>query len=415
MLVRTRLISALPVQVVLPLLFATNGLFLGMWIASIPEVTGRLNLTHGELGTALSAFPLGGLVAFPLAAVLMNRLSSRATILGFGLLRALTFPFLATATSDVNLAIVLAIVGFAHGGLDVSLNAQGVDVERHTGGAILSRCHAAYSVGTLSGSLGAGLLEQIGFDVVPLFLIPTLLGGAIFALSRHKLVEAKRPATPVATRAGGGSGWRGLNVLPYALGIVLAIAFVTEIADEAICDWFSIYLREDIQSLPAAAALDYSVFAFAILLGRIFGDGISNHVPPLRILQVSGAVAGVGMIIGVSVNTTAGMMVGTAIAGLGYSLILPTIYRLAGSIPNFPESAALAAVATAVYLGYLVGPLVIGPVSNATSLRFALAGVGVLFFLVPVLGRMGEASSGRLTPAPAYAAASGQDRTSRDG
>src|SRR5665811_929626 len=105
----------LPAQVALPLLFATNGLFLGMWIASIPEITGKLYLTQGELGTVLSAFPLGGLAAFPLAAVLMGRAGSRVSILAFAILRIVAFPLLAIAASDVGLAGALAIVGFAHG------------------------------------------------------------------------------------------------------------------------------------------------------------------------------------------------------------------------------------------------------------------------------------------------------------
>lgn len=100
--------------------------------------------------------------------------------------------------------------------------------------------------------------------------------------------------------------------------------------------------------------------------------------------------------------------------GLGYSLILPTLYRIAGSLPAIAPSIALATVAAAVYLGYMVGPLVIGPVSNLTSLLLALAGVGILFLAVPVLARMGESSAGARTLAPAYAPATTAQSGSKD-
>ncbi len=60
---------------------------------------------------------------------------------------------------------------------------------------------------------------------------------------------------------------------------------------------------------------------------------------------------------------------------------------------NVAWSTALATIATSVYLGYLVGPLIIGPIANATSLRLALVGVGILFLSDPALARVGQTSS----------------------
>jgi hypothetical protein len=55
---------------------------------------------------------------------------------------------------------------------------------------------------------------------------------------------------------------------------------------------------------------------------------------------------------------------------------------------------------TTIYLGYMVGPMVIGPISGAISLRAALIMVGALCFLIPVVASLPRMTS----PQPAVEA-----------
>jgi MFS family permease len=111
----------------------------------------------------------------------------------------------------------------------------------------------------------------------------------------------------------------------------------------------------------------------------------------MRILQIAGTMGAAGLLIGTIIHTPAAMLVGIAIIGLGFSAIYPTLYRLAGNAPDISRASGLATIATIAYLGFMIGPLIIGPLASATSLRAALIGVGVMCILIPMLGR----SSGR--------------------
>ena len=119
------------------------------------------------------------------------------------------------------------------------------------------------------------------------------------------------------------------------------IAFISEILDETVTEWLNIYLDNDIESGPAAASLGYSLYTSALLAGRLVGDSVSRHVSPIRILQVGGLVAGGAMLVGIGINTENAILMTTGVVGLGTSLILPTIYRLAGSAPGVRKTRPL--------------------------------------------------------------------------
>ena len=61
-----------------------------------------------------------------------------------------------------------------------------------------------------------------------------------------------------------------------------------------------------------------------------------------------------------------------AIVGLGLANLVPVFFGAAGRIPGQTPGAAIAALATIGYSGFVVGPPCIGVVADATSLRLAL-------------------------------------------
>ncbi len=387
----------IPPPFALLLLYATSGLIWGVWIQRLPVVARRLELTNADLGIVLPAFPIGAIVAFQLVAIISARFQSRTTLVAFGLLRAAVFPLLGLATDMVTLMVALALSGFAHGGLEVSLNRQGVAIERQLGRPILARGAAANSIGTLLSAGGIWLGTRFGLPYFTPFLIATIVGLIMFAAFGRYLIgdDPAVRADPVEQPA------RRRWVPPPALWMLLVIAFVAEILDETVTEWLNIYLDNDIESGPAVATIGYSLYTTALLAGRLAGDSISRYVSPPRILQVGGLVGGIAMLVGIGINTENAILITTGVIGLGTSLILPTIFRVAGSTPGIPSTQALAMASTTIYLGYMVGPMVIGPVSEAVSLRTALLIVGGLCFLIPVVASLPRMTA--TVPEPALA------------
>ncbi|MBA2714188.1 MAG: MFS transporter, partial [Rubrobacteraceae bacterium] len=61
-----------------------------------------------------------------------------------------------------------------------------------------------------------------------------------------------------------------------------------------------------------------------------------------------------------------------ACAGAGFSIVFPTALSAAGRTGNMATGPALAAVSTAAYTGFLIGPPFIGFLAELTNLGNAL-------------------------------------------
>jgi MFS family permease len=65
------------------------------------------------------------------------------------------------------------------------------------------------------------------------------------------------------------------------------------------------------------------------------------------------------------------------LVGLGVSSIVPTVYSAAGKHGKVPPGIALATVSSVSFLGFLMGPPLIGYISEIASLRYSFAVIGV--------------------------------------
>jgi MFS family permease len=217
-------------------------------------------------------------------------------------------------------------------------------------------------------------------------------------VSSHLINDDAVP-TRAPRRPGRKRKWRGIGVPPRAPLTIGAIALITGIADEAITDRSTLFMRRELEASPLVASLAYAVYSLVMLVGRLCGDSISNRLPPMRILQISGTMGAIGMIGGAVVSTPTSMLVGIGVIGLGFSVIYPPLYRFAGTTPNIPRATGLVIIATIAYLGFLAGPLVVGPLVSMTSLRTAFISVGGLCILIAVLGHEKTAPE-RMAEAP---------------
>src|SRR5919108_447678 len=131
--------------------FAIHATGSGTWAPRLPAIKASLDLSTGMLGTALVGLAVGLLAGTRLAGTPVDRFGSRPVMrAGFPVLCAvLVLP--ALARSAATLFLALLALGLASGILDVAMNAQGVEVERHRRRPLLSGLHGLWSVG-----LGAG-------------------------------------------------------------------------------------------------------------------------------------------------------------------------------------------------------------------------------------------------------------------
>lgn len=76
------------------------------------------------------------------------------------------------------------------------------------------------------------------------------------------------------------------------------------------------------------------------------------------------------------------VVLGFMLVGAGLCCVFPLILSMAARIPGISPGAAIAAMATSGYTGFLIGPPTIGIVAELFTLRWALGIIGLFGLLV---------------------------------
>jgi MFS family permease len=356
--------------------FFTNGVVIGTWVVRIPAIKERLGLGEGMLGVVLLGAAVGALVAMPVVGALVSRFGSRR-IVGVSALAlsvVLLTPGLAPSLPLLVLAVVL--LGAANGGLDVAMNAQAVAVERGYGRPIMSSFHAAWSFGGLGGAALGGLLASRGIGPLSHFSAVAILAAISFAVAYGALL----PSGADASEEGTPSFARPTGAL-LGLGI---ISFCVLLGEGAMGDWSAVYLDDTLRTGPGFAAAGYAAFSLSMAFGRLFGDRFTELLGPATLVRVCGAIAAVGLGVALAAAQPLVALAGFACAGAGFSIVFPLALSAAGRTAG-PTGPALAAVTTAAYTGFLVGPPFIGFMAELTGLGYALYLVVALSTAVVIL------------------------------
>lgn len=358
--------------------FLINGMALATLVSRIPAIKQGLGASDGQLGLALLGMAVGAILAFAVAGPLIARFGSRrVTALGGAALCVAT-PLVATAASPLTLGMLLALFGASKGAMDVAMNAQAVEVERRYGRPVMSSLHGLFSLGGLIGAALGGLMAGLDVSLALHFGGVGVLLGLLLLLSAPHLLPAQAsgasrgPAFVLPTRA------------LLGLGVIAVCAFVIE---GAMADWSAVYLRGTLGTGAAYAATGYAAFSLAMTLTRFGGDAIAARLGAERVVRWGGLLAAVGVGLALGLGRPAFALVGFACVGLGMAIVVPLVFSAAGRTPGVAPGAAIAAVATMGYGGFLTGPPTLGFLAEAVTLRVALGVLALLGLLIALLSR----------------------------
>lgn len=313
------------------------------------------------LGVAILVVAAASLVAMPLAGAWIARRGSRGIAGTMALVASasLVLPFL--ATNYVAFALAGLVLGAAYSTMDVSMNAQGVVVERASRTPIMSSFHATFSLGGLAGSLVSTVL-------LARFASPQLDGGLVaFACCVLVGVNCRR----LAPDAVAPPAQRSRRNAYSATAILGTLAFFGLVGEGAMADWSGIYLRA-VGSGLAASAGGFGAFSVAMALGRFLGDNVVARIGA-RMTVVCGALfAAASLVLALAFPAPWIAYVCFAGVGLGLANVIPVLFSAAGRLRGVPSGVGIASVSTIGYAGFLLGPPAIGFTSDAVGLRLAL-------------------------------------------
>lgn len=355
--------------------FFAAGLVMAAWAPLIPFAKARVGANEAELGALLLCLGVGSIFAMPITGYVSARRGARGMVLlgGAGLVALL--PLLMAAGSVPLLGAALLVFGAALGTIDVAMNVHGAEVERRADRPMMSGFHAFWSVGGIAGAGGVTALLSFGTMPLAASLVAALVAGLALVLAAPRLL-----------RADGGEPPR--FALPR--GIVLLLAALTAgvfLIEGAILDWGALLIVE--RNLLAApnAGTGFMLFSVAMTAGRLTGDRIVAGIGPRATLLGGGLIVAAGLCLILMSAQVALALAGFLLVGLGAANLVPVLFSAAGRQREMPAGLAIAAVTTTGYAGILLGPALIGFVSQGTSLVAAFWGLVALALVFPLCAR----------------------------
>lgn len=339
--------------------FASINILFGTWAIYIPTVKEKLGIDKADLGIALFFLALGVFVIFPMAARIIDWLGvGKATWYGvlFSCIAAL-LPLL--APNYYALMGALFLLGASNGITDIAMNTLVTEIEKEDKQNFMSASHGFFSLGGVLAGLGSFLILAIDNPALHMLyaVILVFVVNLIFLKHYKHIVSA-----PVEKQSFSLKLFKPL----FILGI---LSFMVMGGEGAIVDWSGLYLQEVSMAPEALIGAGFLGFSIMMTLGRFLGDSISARIGSIKIVALGAAISVIGYLFVLTAQTNLSI-VGFALIGLGFSVIIPELFRIGGTVKGIESAKGVSFIAGTGYSGFLVGPVLLGFIAEQYTLKY---------------------------------------------
>ena len=374
-------------------LFFVNGFITGAWAPQIPLLLPRHQITEFTLGLLILLIGLGAVAAMMFAGKLIAAYGSRQMALLFGALVAPILPLVVLAPNLYLLAPCLILMGGTLGCMDVSMNANAVEVEQRIGRAIMSSSHGFWSLGGFAGG-GIGGLALARFGAVEQALGVSVISFSVLIIAARFLWRE-----PNARAAGAAKPKTAMFPEVPMLYVLGGMALFSMASEGSVLDWAALYVSKTLDAPLERSGLAFALFAGTMAVMRFLGDSVRNRFGAVRTLRVSGLIAAAGILVAALAPTDIVAIAGFAFAGLGVANMVPILFSAAGNHPGTSAGSGIATVTMIGYCGILLAPSVIGYAAETIGYRATYLTIVALLIVVVLMARQAVHADGRPTVA----------------
>ncbi len=361
--------------------FFCQGICFASWANRIPDIKASLHLSEAALGTILLALPVGQLLTMPFSGRAVTRFGSKAVLRIACVGYALSLTNIGLATKPWHLAVCLFLFGVFGNLCNISVNTQGINVENLYGRSIMSSFHGVWSTSGFTGALAGWAMMH--FKISP-YLHFCIIAAFVIAL---ELYFTQFLLHTVKNKAA--ASFKSISI-PKGLLLQLGIiGFCCLSCEGCMFDWSGVYFKQVVNAQGSWISLGYAAFMIAMATGRFVGDKLAEKFSRKKMVQVSGVIIFLGMMLAVLVPHIITATIGFLLVGFGVSSIVPLLYSTAGKTPNIPSGIAIATVSSIGFLGFLMGPPLIGYIAEIAGLKYsfmtiAFLGLGISYMISKV-------------------------------
>lgn len=356
--------------------FFVNGAMTASFVARAPQLRDRIGVSVDGYGLLLTVAASMGVLSSFLAGRIIDGASTRRVLQVGAVAMVVSLPVIGGARSPAVWLIGMFVYVFVDALVDISMNLQGSWISARRHAPIMNRLHGLWSLGMLSGGLGAAAANAAGMSTFAHLLVVAIVMAGGLALVTHYLLASDHDGhgEPAASPAPGRRGQP--SRLPVVL-LVLAgmFAVVMEITGG---DWATFRLTDDFEAAAALASLAFVAYTVGMTAMRFGGDSLQLRLGRMGLHRLSLAIVTVGFVVASVVPSRQLSLVGFFLVGLGVATFMPKLYDDAARLPG-RRGAGLGAMTGGMRVAFLITPVVVGGLAG-TSLS---VGSAIAIFSLP--------------------------------
>ena len=346
----------------------------GNTLSHIPWIFQKLEMSNSTLGYLFMIFSIVQLVFSQLAGrLIVPNLGSRFSLV-IGVIVFSSTPIFFVFLNSINFFLFAAVpAGIGFGIINTTATAVTSVAENKTNKILQTYYSAFFSMGMLSGGLCSGLYRYLEFNSYILFFILILFGliSTLFVFNFglkkqydeiEKTEKFKIPEN---------------KLLIYSLYLFLFFATVT-----AIVDWAPLWFEKELLTSSLIASLTIVSWFSGETISKFFGAILIETFNEKIIgcyLPLLGAII---YLIIVFFGNYYLILIGLFVLGFTTANFVPIIIRLALKSTTENVNTATANLITLGFLGFLLGPAIIGYTSEIYSIHFNVIAISFLWVLI---------------------------------
>jgi len=350
----------------------------GALIPTVPQyVEGPLGGSESAVGIVVGAFAVTALLFRPWAGRLADRRGRRFVMLiGMVLFGSSVAGYV--VADSISLMVVMRLLtgaGAAFFFVGAATAVTDLAPEARRGEALSFFSLSLYAGVGAGPVLGEVAVQASGYDLAWWLIVAASVLAFALALPVPDTRPPERDTGPLRI-VHPAAIVPGLVILASIWGMAGFFAFTPLYVDElALSDSRFVFV----------------LFSVVVLLIRGFGAKIPDRLGPGRAARGALATSALGLLVIGIFDTSAGLLVGTAILGVGVALAFPALMTMTvAAAPPAERGAAVGTFSAFVDLAFGVGPLTLGFVAEGLGLRavyFAAAGVALVGLVVLAIRR----------------------------
>jgi hypothetical protein len=261
--------------------------------------------------------------------------------------------------------------------LNISVNTQSLAVQKMYGRKINGSFHGVWSTGGIAG---------VGFSTLMVALnVPVNIHFALIAcITLVFTIFFNRYLIPDDRASSGNKITIGKpDPFIFYLGILV---FFAAMCEGGMFDWSGEYFRAVVRE--EIFTLGYLLFMVCMALSRFVSDTVIERMGIGFTYIFSGSMIMTGISVALLFPSFWPALCGFSMVGFGTGAVIPMTYSLAGSSRKYSPGMALSIIATYGVAGMLIGPPLIGYISEASDLRYSFTCFILSGFMLIPLSRM---------------------------